>query len=143
MSQKTKRLTQTVLRVIIRDDGPLIHANGSPSYRSVAMMLTADQCAKLELRSIGIVGATEFYEEINSCFLEEPEPVDRGKDDLPRCLTCAHWHVDHDNEYSWRTDGYCTNEENPEIGEVPEDFGCINHSDYDESKTRAKDEDRR
>lgn len=58
-----------------------------------------------------------------------------ARKDLPRCKTCKHWHVDHDNEYTWRTNGYCVNSTNPELDDVPEDFGCVNHSDYDEPES--------
>lgn len=66
-----------------------------------------------------------------------------ARKDLPRCKTCKHWHAPPDDEYVMmgvRQYGYCVNSENPEM-DVPEDYGCIHHSDYDEPGTQTETND--
>lgn len=70
------------LTVIIRDDGPLIHANASPSYRSVHIQLTDAQVQQLTLKSVAGAGEHEVFEAIDRCFIE-PGTQD-GKHSIPK-----------------------------------------------------------
>jgi hypothetical protein len=60
------------LRVIIRNDAPMIFCNDSPSYRSVEIELTPDQQAKLALQWCGSQGGTRLYESISNAFFDDP-----------------------------------------------------------------------
>jgi hypothetical protein len=61
------------LRVIFRNDGPLVHCQDSPSYRLVSIDLTPEQIEKLKPRYVYSVGSKDYYEEISKCFLEEED----------------------------------------------------------------------
>lgn len=41
------RYCRYVMTVIVRDDAPLVHANDTPSYRTVRIKLTPGQCAAI------------------------------------------------------------------------------------------------
>ncbi len=56
------------LTVIIRDDGPLVHANDAPSYRSVRIELSDAQLAQLGMHGM---------ESISRCFIE-PEVLEES-----------------------------------------------------------------
>ena len=58
------------LTVIFRDDAPLIHCGDCPSYRSVQIVLTPEQCEAIKPRRTGSNGTQDTYEEISKCFLE-------------------------------------------------------------------------
>jgi hypothetical protein len=58
-----------VLTVIMRDDGPFVHAGGSPVYRTVQIVLTQDQLDEIKPRW--------QHDGIDRCFIEEKE-VPRG-----------------------------------------------------------------
>ena len=60
-----------ILRVIIRDDSPLIHCDDHPSYRSVGVELTDDQLDAIKLRWAGSSRGNDHYESISKCFIEE------------------------------------------------------------------------
>ena len=70
---KTTPLTERTLTVIIRNDGPLVCANSSPTFRSVRLALTEEQAKSLDLRFTHSSGGDEFYESIAQCFLERGE----------------------------------------------------------------------
>jgi len=54
-----------ILRIIIRDDAPLIHANDSPSFRSTFIELDQRDIDRLNLGKL---------EEISRCFIEPEAP---------------------------------------------------------------------
>lgn len=60
-----------ILRVVIRDDSPMIHCCDSPSYRSVAIELTDAQRERIGLRCTGTCSGVPNYEVISKCFIEE------------------------------------------------------------------------
>ncbi len=49
------------LTVILRNDSPMIHCGDSPSYRSVQVDLTPDQCAAIAPRKTESSGGTDEY----------------------------------------------------------------------------------
>jgi hypothetical protein len=49
------------LTVIFRNDSPMIHCGDTPSYRSVQIELTPEQCEAIKLRE---------HEEISRAFIE-------------------------------------------------------------------------
>jgi len=59
------------LRVIIRDDSPMIFLQDSPAYRSVEIELTPEQQGKLALQWCGSQGGTQFYETISKAFFDD------------------------------------------------------------------------
>ncbi len=61
------------LRVIFRNDAPMVHCNDSPSYRLVSIDLTPEQIEKLKPRYCYSIGVNDYYEEISKCFLEFEE----------------------------------------------------------------------
>ena len=58
------------LTVILRNDGPLLFCGDSPSYRSVQIELTPEQCAAIAPRRIGIDAGREQFEQISRAFIE-------------------------------------------------------------------------
>ena len=68
------RLPGTTLTFILRDDGPMIHCQDAPSYRSVKIALTDEQRQLLALHCTGMTGGTPIYECISKCFVEPEEP---------------------------------------------------------------------
>lgn len=58
------------LTVILRNDGPMVCAGDCPSYRSVRVDLTPEQCAAIELRHTHSTGGNDYHEEISRCFIE-------------------------------------------------------------------------
>ena len=64
-------IKQKILTVIIRNDGPLIFCNDSPSYRSIHIPLTKDQLNMIDLKVIGKNNGIDIYEKISNCFIEE------------------------------------------------------------------------
>ena len=62
------------LTVIFRNDSPMIHCGDSPSYRSVQIELTPEQCALLKTRQTSTSCGNAIYEEISRCFFEPKEP---------------------------------------------------------------------
>lgn len=71
---KTKLPSDTVLTVIIRDEGPLIHLNEPVCLRSVRIELTQEQLEKLRVKHTYTINGQECYESISHCFLEAKEP---------------------------------------------------------------------
>ena len=69
------------LTVILRNDSPMIHCGDSPSYRSVQIDLTPEQCESIKPRWTGSSGGTDEYEEISKAFIEPNSLLDRN--DLP------------------------------------------------------------
>jgi len=67
------------LRVIFRNDGPLVHCQDNPSYRLVSIDLTPEQVEKLQPRYAYSVGSKDYYEEISRCFLELDEDEEDGE----------------------------------------------------------------
>jgi len=61
------------LRVILRDDSPLMFADDSPSYRSIEIILTPEQIKQIELKWIGNTNGNDYYEEISKIFIEPEE----------------------------------------------------------------------
>ena len=64
--QKYKR----TLTVMLRDDGPSIHMQCAPVFRTVRIELTPEQCAKMAPRFIGTNCGRELYEEIATAIIE-------------------------------------------------------------------------
>jgi hypothetical protein len=58
------------LTVILRNDSPMIHCGDSPSYRSVQVDLTPDQCEAIKSRWTGMSNGTDEYESISTAFIE-------------------------------------------------------------------------
>jgi len=62
------------LTVIFRDDAPMIHCGDSPSYRSVQIELTQEQCKQLDPHFSYSTGLGEqekrYHESISKCFIE-------------------------------------------------------------------------
>jgi hypothetical protein len=65
-----RRIPTGKLTIIIRDDGPLVHAGDSPSYRTVQIQLTPEQRKQIELRLTHSAGQEIYYESISQCILE-------------------------------------------------------------------------
>ena len=63
---------QYKLTVVIRDDAPTVYCGDCPSYRTVVIPLTAEQCEMVKLR-LTAKGANEheYYEQISTAILEE------------------------------------------------------------------------
>lgn len=59
------------LTVILRNDGPMINCEDSPTYRSVQLELTPDQLAKIEPRQTYSSGPSDYFESISKCFIED------------------------------------------------------------------------
>lgn len=59
------------LTVIIRDPSPMIHFQESPTHRSVKIPLTVEQLKLIELKAMGTIRGSNYYEEIAMCFIEE------------------------------------------------------------------------
>jgi hypothetical protein len=66
------RLGPKTLRVIIRNDAPMIFCNDSPSYRSVEIELTQEQQKKLALQYVGTNCGTQIFEDISKAFFDDP-----------------------------------------------------------------------
>ena len=64
------------LTVILRNDSPMIHCGDSPSYRSVQIELTHEQCIKIAPQKTGLSGGKDEYESISKAFIEQ-ESLDR------------------------------------------------------------------
>ena len=64
-------LSSEVLRVIIRDDAPMVECNDSPSYRSVAIKLTKEQREKLALNATYCTGGIWYHERYSNIFIEQ------------------------------------------------------------------------
>ena len=64
------------LTVIFRNDAPMIHCGDSPSYRSLAIELTKEQCDALAVRKTGSSGTRIEHECISKCFIE-PAATDK------------------------------------------------------------------
>lgn len=71
---KTK-LPQRKLYVIIRDDGPMVNSNASPSYRVVEVELTDEQLGRIALQQTWTQGTNEFYEDIDRVVINPQEPT--------------------------------------------------------------------
>jgi len=59
------------LTVIIRDDVPMAFCGDCPSYRTVEIPLTKEQCGLINLRQTGTSGKQKYYEVISKAILEE------------------------------------------------------------------------
>ena len=68
----------TKLTVVLRNDGPMIHCDDCPSYRSVQVVLTPEQCAAIAPRKTGSSGGVDEYEYVSRAFLEPNEKVPEG-----------------------------------------------------------------
>jgi hypothetical protein len=66
------RLGPKTLRVIIRNDAPMIFCNDSPSYRSVEIELTPLQRKKMALQYVGTNCGTQIFEDISKAFFDDP-----------------------------------------------------------------------
>jgi hypothetical protein len=66
------RLGPKTLRVIIRNDAPMIFCNDSPSYRSVEIELTQEQQNKLALQYVGANCGRQLFENISKAFFDDP-----------------------------------------------------------------------
>ncbi len=66
------------LTVILRNDFPLIFGD-CPSYRSVQVELTPEQCQAIMPRYTGKQGGAALYEDISKAFIEPPE-IGEGRD---------------------------------------------------------------
>lgn len=62
------------LTVIIRNDGPMIFCGDSPSYRSVQIELTPEQCKAITCKKVGTNCGKDIYEDISKVFIEPEEP---------------------------------------------------------------------
>jgi len=69
------QLPPRTIRVIIRDDSPLLFCGDTPSYRSVAIELTDEQIQKCQLLWVGRDGGRDHYETVSRCFFDE-EPAE-------------------------------------------------------------------
>jgi hypothetical protein len=63
------------LTVIIRNDGPMIFCGDSPSYRSVQIELTQEQCEAIKLHKVGTTCGQDIYEDISKVFIEPNQSV--------------------------------------------------------------------
>ncbi len=70
MSSQSDKMSGRILTVILRNDGPLIHCNDSPSYRSVQIELTDEQWEKISPKRLGTLDGKPFYECLSKCFIE-------------------------------------------------------------------------
>lgn len=68
--QPADLLPGRILTVVIRNDGPLIFCDDSPSYRSVHIELTDEQRAALALKWVGLDRGIDFHETISRAFIE-------------------------------------------------------------------------
>ena len=59
------------LRVVIRDDGPMVFCGDSPTFRSVAIQLTDEQRRQVELRCVGRNCDNDIYESVSRVFFDE------------------------------------------------------------------------
>ena len=66
-----KQLPRT-LRVIIRDDAPTVFLQDVPTFRSVAIELTDEQLAQVELLCTGMNCGQPIYESVSRVFFDEP-----------------------------------------------------------------------
>lgn len=71
MELSERKFAGRKLRVIFRDDSPLIFAGDSPSYRSIELNLTSEQIKQCELLYIGNNCGNKLYESISKVFFEE------------------------------------------------------------------------
>ena len=62
---------QYKLTVIIRDDAPMVYCGDCPSYRTVVLPLTAEQCEMVKLRITATAGEMTYREQISTTILEE------------------------------------------------------------------------
>lgn len=75
MGHKPFVLPGDFLTVLIRDDSPFLHFQCSPSFRSVRVLLTAEQRESLKLRYTDTRGSDHYgYETIDRCFIEDLTP---------------------------------------------------------------------
>ena len=63
-----------ILTVILRNDSPMIHCGDSPSYRSVQIELTPEQCEMIKPRWTGSSSGADEYEGISKAFIEPKAP---------------------------------------------------------------------
>ena len=73
MSGRNDKMPGGQLTVIIRNDGPLIFAGDTPSFRSVKIALTPEQREKLALHWSGTSAGREIHESISHCFIEQED----------------------------------------------------------------------
>ena len=64
------KLPPRTLRVVIRDDSPMICCNDSPSYRSVAIELTDAQLEQVQLHWKGRSSGQDIYESVSMVFFD-------------------------------------------------------------------------
>lgn len=62
-----------ILTVILRDDGPMVCAGDSPTYRSVQIELTEEQQKRLKPKPTYTSGGKQYYEAVSKCFIEPRE----------------------------------------------------------------------
>jgi hypothetical protein len=58
------------LRIVIRNNAPVVFYEDCPSYRSVSIELTDEQLSLLRLERTHTLAGTAYHEEISRCFLE-------------------------------------------------------------------------
>jgi hypothetical protein len=63
-------LPPRTIRVIIRDDSPLVFCGDTPAFRSVAIELTDEQMQACRLMWVGKNCGRDVYESISRCFFE-------------------------------------------------------------------------
>jgi hypothetical protein len=65
------QIIDNILTIIIRDDSPMAYANDSPTYRSIRIKLTEEQCKQVVLKPTYSSGGNWFFESISKCFIEK------------------------------------------------------------------------
>ena len=78
------------LIVIIRDDAPLIHAQGSPLFRKAEIELTPDQVGQIKMRNTGRIGNLEIMESVDRVFLQREEKEKPGAVVVPPGTIVGH-----------------------------------------------------
>ena len=63
-------LPPKTIRVIIRDDSPLVFCGDTPKYRSVAIELTDEQLQACKLLWVGTDCGRELHESVSRCFFD-------------------------------------------------------------------------
>ena len=82
MSEALERLSKMKLTVIFRNDSPMIHCGDSPSYRSVQIELTPEQCEAIKPRWTGFSSGVDNYEEISKAFIVPSDAAPAASKDM-------------------------------------------------------------
>lgn len=59
-----------ILTFILRNDAPMFHCGDSPSYRTVQIALTKEQCDKINIKKTHHHGGEDYYESISKVITE-------------------------------------------------------------------------